>query len=334
MRGTRVWAAAVGWLVVATASAQPPAGATGLIKENARIAVSPHVTVILDEDAPFVPNVGIVVGDRATLVVDTGIGERNGRIVLAEARKVSKNTEFYMAATHFHPEHDLGATAFPPNAKMLRWRVQQQDVDELGPDLNRRFAGFSPALAQLLKDARFRPADILFDGALTLDFGGVHVRVWGVGPTHTRGDTVFFVEEDRVLLAGDVVMPVFVAANGQSSSIAKWLADLDEFDELNPTKVIPAHGHMGGIELIRRQRDYLAAVQSGVAAAKREGKSLEDTTEGARGPARRRSSGISRRRAAGRPRGGSTQPSRPPIAKRSSLRRAWHGAPRRFRMQQ
>ena len=279
MSATRLLLAAVALTLGAAAQAQPPANASGLIKENARTQVSPHVTVILDDNAPFVPNVGIVVGDRATLVIDTGIGERNGRIVLSEARKLSKNTEFYTAATHYHPEHDLGATAFPASTKMLRWRDQQKEADELGPDTNKRFASFSPALAELLKDAKFRPADIVFDDAIVIDLGGVHVRVWGVGPTHTRGDTVFFVEEDKVLLAGDVVMPVFVAASGQSSSIVKWLADLDEFDRLNPTKVIPAHGRMGGIELIRRQREYLAAVQSGVAAAKREGKSIEDTTK-------------------------------------------------------
>ena len=153
------------------------------------VEIADGVYVIPDGRIPLVPNVGIVVGDRATLVVDTGLGERNGRIVLAEARKLSKNTEFYVAATHFHPEHDLGATAFPPNAKMLRSRVQQQDADELGADLNRRFAGFSPSIAELLKGARFRRADILFDGSITLDLGGVHVRVWGVGPTHTRGAT-------------------------------------------------------------------------------------------------------------------------------------------------
>jgi glyoxylase-like metal-dependent hydrolase (beta-lactamase superfamily II) len=275
----RIVLAAAALSLASSACAQPLANATGLIKENARQQVSPHVTVILDDNAPLVPNVGIVVGDRATLIVDTGLGERNGRIVLSEARKVSKNTEFYTAATHYHPEHDLGATAFPASTKMLRWRDQQQEADELGGDITKRFAGFSPAVAELLKDAKFRPADIVFDDTLVIDLGGVHVRVWGVGPTHTRGDTVFFVEEDKVLFAGDVVMPVFVAANGQSSSITKWLADLDEFDKLNPAKVIPAHGRMGGVELIRRQCEYLAAVQSGVAAAKREGKSLEDATK-------------------------------------------------------
>ena len=257
---------------------QPPAAANPFIKQDARIQVSPHVVVILDDNVSFVPNVGIVAGERATLIIDTGLGERNGAIVLQEARKVSDNTEFYIAATHYHPEHDLGATAFPPNAKMLRWRTQQLEVDDIGEETNRRFAGFSPVLAELLATARFRPADILFDEAITLDLGGVHVRIWGVGPTHTRGDTVFFVEEDRVLFSGDVVMPVFPAVNGQSSSIAKWLADMSEFEALNPVAVVGAHGRMGDVGMIRRYREYLTAVQSRVAAAKRSGISVEQTT--------------------------------------------------------
>jgi glyoxylase-like metal-dependent hydrolase (beta-lactamase superfamily II) len=94
------------------AQAQPPPG-DGLIKPEARKKVSEHVQVILDQDHAFVPNVGIVIGSKATLIVDTGLGDKNGKIVLDEARKLSRNTQFYLTATHFHPEHDLGANAFP-----------------------------------------------------------------------------------------------------------------------------------------------------------------------------------------------------------------------------
>jgi glyoxylase-like metal-dependent hydrolase (beta-lactamase superfamily II) len=257
--------------------AQPPAAVNPFIKQDARIQVSAHAVVILDDNVSFVPNVGIVAGERATLIIDTGLGERNGAIVLQEARKVSDNAEFYLTATHYHPEHDLGATAFPPNAKMLRWRAQQLEADEIGEETNRRFAGFSPVLAELLETARFRPADVVFDDALTLDLGGVHVRVWGVGPNHTRGDTVFFVEEDRVLFTGDVVMPVFPAVSAQSGSIAKWLANMAEFEALNPVTVVGAHGRIGDAALIRRYREYLTAVQTRVAAAKRSGASAEET---------------------------------------------------------
>ena len=114
--------------------------------------------VILDDNVGFVPNVGIVVGDRATLIVDTGMGPDNGAIVLAEARKLSDNTEFYLTATHFHPEHDLGATAFPSDAKMIRWRDQQAEVDELGVQTIERFASFSPAVAALVEQGELSRA--------------------------------------------------------------------------------------------------------------------------------------------------------------------------------
>jgi glyoxylase-like metal-dependent hydrolase (beta-lactamase superfamily II) len=266
----------VGLALAFPALGQPPAAPNPLIKQDALQKVSDHAYVILDDNVAFVPNVGIVVGERATLVVDTGLGERNGRIVLAEARKAGDNDEFYVTATHFHPEHDLGATAFPANAKMVRWSAQQAEADELGAQTNRRFAGFSPVLAQLLEGAEFRAPDILFEEQVTLDLGGVHVRVWGVGPNHTRGDTAFFVAEDRVLFTGDVVMSVFPAVSGQSASISKWLANMDDFERLDPVVVVPSHGRLGDAGLIRRYREYLTAVGERVAAAKRGGASADE----------------------------------------------------------
>ena len=80
---------------VASAAAQPPTAQTApLIEEDSRTKVSDHVYVILDEGRSFIPNVGIVVGSKATLIVDTGMGDRNGRIILGEARKLSGNTQF------------------------------------------------------------------------------------------------------------------------------------------------------------------------------------------------------------------------------------------------
>src|SRR5687767_3582943 len=235
---------------IAQQAAGPP-----MIKRDATMKVSDHVHVILDENVGFVPNVGIVVGERATLIVDTGMGPDNGAIVLAEARKLGDNTEFYLTATHFHPEHDLGATAFPADAKMVRWRTQQTEADEQGQQMIERFSGISPTVAELLQGARFRAVDTLFDDEVRLDLGGVHVRVKGVGPNHTRGDTVMFVEEDRVLFTGDVVMSVFPSASAQAGSVDKWLTNMTEFEALAPAVVVPAHGRLGDVQTIRRYRD-------------------------------------------------------------------------------
>ena len=237
--------------------------------------ISDHTYVILDDNVGFVPNVGIVVGERATLIVDTGLGPDNGAIVLEEARKLSDNTEFYLTATHFHPEHDLGATAFPANAKMIRWRGQQAETDAQGAQTIERFSSFSPAVAALLSKASYRKPDTVFDDELTLDLGGLHVRLAGVGPAHTLGDTVMYVEEDKVLLTGDVVMPVFPAASAQAANIGQWLASIAKFQEFAPRVVVPAHGRLIDATTLSRYRDYLTAVQTQTRAAKRQGQSLE-----------------------------------------------------------
>src|SRR5215467_1009749 len=128
-----------------------------LIKENATVKISDHVYVIPDGNVGAVPNVGIVVGSKATLVIDTGLGRRNGQTVLREVEKVSKNASLYVVATHFHAEHLLGESVFPPTAKIIRSRAEQHDIDEFGVQPN--FAARSPGLAELVKDAQFRQAD-------------------------------------------------------------------------------------------------------------------------------------------------------------------------------
>src|SRR5215510_13551927 len=162
---------------------QPAQAPLPLIRENATVKVSPHVYVIPDGNVGAVPNVGIVVGSNATLVIDTGLGPRNGQTVLREMEKVSKNANLYVVATHFHAEHILGESVFPPSAKIIRARAEQKDIDDYGVQPN--FGARSPALAELVKDAPFRRADEIFDTVKILDLGGVRARLIWYGGTHT-----------------------------------------------------------------------------------------------------------------------------------------------------
>ena len=87
-----------------------------------------------------------------------GAGRRERRDRAGRSPQARDNTEFYLTATHFHPEHDLGATAFPADAKMVRWRAQQAEAEEIGAQTIERFSSFSPAIAELLDGARFVPS--------------------------------------------------------------------------------------------------------------------------------------------------------------------------------
>src|ERR1700675_2466944 len=119
-----------GAMLSSIAAAQAPAPVP-LVKENSTVKISEHVYVIPDSNStPLVPNIGIIVGAKATLVVDTGLGQRNGETVLREVGKVSRNALLYVAATHFHPEHTIGGMAFPADTKFIRPESQQKDIEE------------------------------------------------------------------------------------------------------------------------------------------------------------------------------------------------------------
>lgn len=251
-----------------------------LVQENKTIKVSEHVYAIPDGRVNLVPNIGIIVGTRATLVVDAGMGPRNGETVLRELAKVSKNTELYFTTTHFHPEHMTGGQAFPVNTIVIRPEVQQEEVDRKQPEFIRNFSKRTAEMKALLQDVKPRAPDIVFDREAKLDLGGVTVRLLWLGPAHTRGDNFIFVEEDGVLFTGDAVInrffPIFPDADASGKN---WLSILDQLDELHPRTIVPGHGEVGDASLIGMERTYLKAVQSRTAELKAQGKSADETAK-------------------------------------------------------
>jgi glyoxylase-like metal-dependent hydrolase (beta-lactamase superfamily II) len=264
-------------LLALPASAQRGPAVDPAVKEGATVKLGTYTYAIPDGNVGLVPNVGIVVGSRATLVIDPGLGRGNGEAVLREVAKVSKNTELYVASTHFHVEHTTGYIAFPASAKYINSAIQEEEFAQGGEPQITQFSGFSPMAAERLKDAHGRKADVTFDRDYTLDLGGVRVRFLVVGPTHTRGDTGFFVEGDNVLFAGDVVMNNSFVAASQNSSMKAWLSAFDTLEALRPTTIVPAHGAIGDGSLIPTLRTVMQSIQTRVRELKAAGRPLDET---------------------------------------------------------
>src|SRR5262249_60419617 len=98
---------------------------------------------------------------------------------------------------HVHPEHDLGAQAFPATTTLIRSTDQVKDIAEFGLQLAKVFAGRSAINAELLKDADFRKADVTFEGKHDLDLGGVTAQIMARGPNHTAGDTLGWIATEH-----------------------------------------------------------------------------------------------------------------------------------------
>lgn len=274
------------WSIAALAAllmlAQPLAAQTPadpIVKTEGLRQVSPHIYIIPDNSVPLVPNVGFVIGERGILVIDTGLGPRNGSAVLEVAKELGGSRALYLVTTHFHPEHDLGAQVFPESTTLIRSNDQAKDIAEFGLQLAQVFARRSAINAELLKDADFRKANVTFDRDYALDLGGVKVQLIAMGANHTRGDTAIWVESDRVLFSGDVAMrpqPVFASPY---STIRHWLSSLDRLEALKPAVIVPSHGPTGDAAFISGYRNYLIEVRDRTAADKKAGRTADQTTE-------------------------------------------------------
>ncbi len=264
--------------IAGTALAQQPAPQPSLVREGVTEKLTDHVWAIPDGSASLVPNVGIVAGSKAVLVVDTGMGTRNAETVLREVAKLAPGKPIYIVTTHVHPEHDMGAHAFPPGSKLIRSRAQLADIAAgTGTNLVPVFANRSTLNTELLKDARHRDADITFDGEYTLDLGGLEAKIHEMGLNHTAGDTAVLV--DGVLFAGDVAMKPQPAFANPKATISHWLESLDRFDAMKPKQVVPSHGPFGGAEIIEGYRTYLTLIRDRAAELRKAGKSQDEAVQ-------------------------------------------------------
>jgi glyoxylase-like metal-dependent hydrolase (beta-lactamase superfamily II) len=270
--------AAAGTAALAQPPAAPPA-AGPMVKAGATKKLTDHVWAIPDDSVGGVPNIGFIVGSTGALVIDTGMGAENGRTVLAEARKLAGNKKLYLVTTHVHPEHDLGAQAFPATTVLIRSNAQVAEIAEEGMRTADAFRGRSAVNARLLEGAVFRKADVTFDKAYDLDLGGVKVKLSAIGPNHTQGDTAIWVEGDKVLFSGDVAMKGMPAFASSKSSLSHWLTSLDGFDKLAPKIIVPSHGPNGDASYIAGYRKYLTLIRDKAAAAKKDAKTADQTVE-------------------------------------------------------
>jgi glyoxylase-like metal-dependent hydrolase (beta-lactamase superfamily II) len=243
-----------------------------MVSENTT-KVSDHVWAIMG-----FPNVAIVVGNRATLVVDTGMGTKNGATAARVAAKLATNNQkLFLTTTHFHPEHAAGEPGFPAGTILIRNAVQQRDMEKHGQEIMDRFSKSSAQNKDLLAGVALRTPDVTFEQEAKVDLGGVTVRLLWFGAAHTKGDELIFVDPDRTLISGDVVqnktMPNIADDGGTPSS---WIAVVDKIAALGAAHVLPDHSAPGDGSMVTAEKSLLSGIRTSALALKRQGVAVDE----------------------------------------------------------
>jgi glyoxylase-like metal-dependent hydrolase (beta-lactamase superfamily II) len=231
-----------------------------VVQVSGAVEVAADVLVIPNDHVGLVPNIGVIGGTEAVLVVDTGLGLDNASEVLAFASEVARGRQVHLTTTHFHPEHAFGAAAFD---SYLVNRAQADDLRRKGSGYLEMFRGFGGAVADRLAGVEVPVPDVVFDDVHTLDLGGRTVVLQPTGRGHTLGDQVVEVPDAGVLFTGDLaetgqfaIFPWFPPYDTDVSGLA-WIGVLDRLIGAGPRVVVPGHGTTGGPEVLEGVRDYL-----------------------------------------------------------------------------
>jgi glyoxylase-like metal-dependent hydrolase (beta-lactamase superfamily II) len=225
--------------------------------------IAERVYVVPDQRIDLVPNVGFVVGDDAVLVVETGMGVANAARVLDKARELAGERPLLLTLTHFHPEHGFGAQVFRDQATIVYNESQRAELEQSFAEFVELFSGFSPEIAEILSDVERVDPHVAYGDSARIDLGGIVVELEPVGPAHTLGDQLVSLPDNRLLFAGDLVENrFFPILFGAASHGSDWIALLERLEGMEPATVVPGHGAVGDVGLVRDVREYLEWVRS------------------------------------------------------------------------
>lgn len=245
------------------------------------VELADGIFVIPDRRVDLVPNVGIVVGTQAALVIDSGLGPRNGSYVLEQAKRLAGDRQLYLTITHFHPEHGFGAQTFKGTATIVYNRAQRDELARKASGYIDLFKGLMPTIGPMLDEVKFVDPDLIYDGQAEIDLGGHRAELRSVGPAHSAGDQTIFID-DRVLFSGDLletrmfsIFPFFPPLDTDVNG-GRWIAVLDEMIGSKPEIVVPGHGEVGDVTLIRDIREYQEYVRDEATRLRASGASVDE----------------------------------------------------------
>ena len=170
--------------------------------------LSEHIWIMPYESERDRPNLGYVKGDNWSLAIDAGHSDNHVKEFYALLEAEGLPLPSLTVLTHWHWDHTFGMHAVSgltlanekTNGHLLEWKSK---IESNGPaeflaiheSIRKEYAGG--------KEVVVVPADILFNGEMTLDLGGCKVRVVESAAPHTEDSTLVYIEEDKVLFLGD-----------------------------------------------------------------------------------------------------------------------------------
>jgi glyoxylase-like metal-dependent hydrolase (beta-lactamase superfamily II) len=187
------------------------------------------------------PNTGIVIGDDAVLVADTQATPVMAQDVIRRIREVTDKPIKYVLLTHYHAVRVLGASAYGAQQIIASQDTYDLIVERGEQDMKSEIERFPRLFNAVESVPGLTWPTLTFKGEMTLWLGKLEVKIMQLGRGHTKGDTVLWLPQDKVMLSGDLVEYGATPYCGDAY-YQDWPATLDALAAFNPEKLVPGRG--------------------------------------------------------------------------------------------
>jgi glyoxylase-like metal-dependent hydrolase (beta-lactamase superfamily II) len=225
--------------------------------------LSPHCWAYTAEGDP---NSGVIIGEKFIMVSDATATPAMAQDLIARIRQVSDKPIKYVLLTHYHAVRVLGASAYVAEGatEIIASRGTYELIVERGAEdmqsemerFPRLFRGADTVPGLTWPTMVIGDGTVGRQGSLTVDLGGVKVEIWHPGQGHTRGDTIAWVESEKVLFSGDLVEYEAGVYTGDAQ-LEEWPATLEALRALKAEYIVPGRGEaMKGNADVNKALDY------------------------------------------------------------------------------
>ena len=188
------------------------------------------------------PNTGIIIGDDAVMVIDTQATPVMAQDVIRRIREVTDKPIQYVLLSHYHAVRVLGASAYGAEHIIASEDTRDLIVERGQFDKDSEIGRF-PRLFQNVEsvpDGLTWPT-MTFNQKMTLWLGKLEVQILQLGRGHTKGDTVAWLPQEKILFSGDLVEFDATPYAGDAY-FQDWPQTLDNIAALKPEKLVPGRG--------------------------------------------------------------------------------------------
>ncbi|WFU10335.1 MBL fold metallo-hydrolase [Rhizobium sp. CB3090] len=216
-------------------------------------------------------NSGIVVGRHGVIVIDAKVCPDAGKRLLEEVARITSNPVTHVILTHGDGDHVMGLARFPAGLTIIAHEKCKSDMQ----------AANATGLMGTLPSAALPNHTFTASESLTLE--GVRFELLHFGPSHTGGDAVIYLPDQKVIFSGDILAwggsPTPTIHEEKHGSAIGWLTTVREMLKLPADTFVTGHGDVQTKSEVQQKLDQFQKQYDEIKAMIARGKSLDEVEE-------------------------------------------------------